>query len=48
MEKINNILAKPRYVLSDEEYATIKGSATHFPDGIANKLWGTGYDKSYC
>ena len=41
MEKIfNDILAKPLYGLSDDEYATIKGSSTHFPDGIASKLWG--------
>ncbi|GEM_PF-5841278 len=41
MEKdFNDILAKPLYGLSDDEYATIKGSATHFPDGIASKLWG--------
>ena len=40
MEKIfNDILAKPLYGLSDDEYATIKGSATQFPDGIASKLW---------
>ena len=31
MEKdFNDILAKPLYGLSDDEYATIKGSATHF------------------
>jgi hypothetical protein len=41
MEKdFNDILAKPLYGLSDDEYATINGSATHFPDGIASKLWG--------
>ena len=41
MEKIfNDILAKPLYGLSDDEYATIIDSATHFPDGIASKLWG--------
>ncbi len=41
MEKIfNDILAKPLYGLSDDEYATIIDSTTHFPDGIASKLWG--------
>ena len=39
-QALSDILGKPQYSLNGAEYALLKESATHFPDGIASKLWG--------
>lgn len=39
-QALSDMLGQPIYSLNGDEYTLLKNSATHFPDGIASKLWG--------